>query len=80
MSNYPLGAIYDPRAPFNEPLPEETKKQFELDIKGKLYISSYSEEELNDKINKIRWTLESLIDHLDIEDDCRVDDIFAEVW
>ena len=46
LDNYPPGAANDPRAPYNEPLPKEEVLNFELDIKGKVFIEHCSKEEL----------------------------------
>ena len=78
--NYPVGAANDPRAPYNEPLPEEEVLNFELDVKGKVFIEYSSEEELEERTNEFRKALDLLIYNLGTQEDFKVETLFSEVW
>lgn len=78
--NFPPGAANDPMAPYNEPVPKETVKQFELNIKGKVYLFHNTEEELDEKIKDFRTALETLIYSLGVNEDYKVETLFSEVW
>lgn len=80
MNNFPPGAANDSRAPYNESIPKETVKQFELDIKGKVYLFHDTEEELDEKIKDFRMALETLIYSLGVNEDYKVETLFSEVW
>lgn len=80
MSNYPIGSEYDPRAPFNEPLPKEEVLNFELNAKGKVYIQYSSEEELDERVKDFRKELDLLINRLGLMEEIKVETLFSEVW
>lgn len=80
LDNYPPGAANDPRAPYNEPLPKEEVLNFELDIKGKVFIEHYSKEELEEKTREFRKALDLLIYNLGSQEDYKVETLFSEVW
>lgn len=80
MSNYPIGSEYDPKAPFNEPLPREEVLNFELNTKGKVYIQYSSEEELEKRIKDFRGELDLLVNRLGLMEEIKVETLFSEVW
>lgn len=80
LDNYPPGAANDPRAPYNEPLPKEKVLDFELSTKGKVFIEYNSKEELEERINEFRKSLDLLIYGLGTQEDFKVETLFSEVW
>ena len=85
MDNYPLGAANDPAAPYNEPLEKNEDFEFVLNIKGRIYIPYYEEDELEEKKANARVVLKNISDKLiddgyNIDVDFDIKESFSEVW
>lgn len=52
MSNYPIGAKYDERAPYNEPLPIKVEVEVGIEIGLMLNIEVYCEDQIKSEVQK----------------------------
>lgn len=52
MSNYPVGAKYDERAPYNEPLPIKVEVEVGIEVGLMLSIEVYSEDQIKSEVQR----------------------------
>lgn len=76
MNNYPLGAKDDPNAPYNE---QEEIFSFEIEVKGRVFITHNGYIDKDEILKKYREKLEGYIDNLE-DVDIEIDNSFVEVW